>query len=49
MRFKMVLPYTFKEGRNVIAIPDFSELPVGILTITVKDAQQQHTVRVIKY
>jgi hypothetical protein len=44
-----VLPYTFKEGRNVIAIPDFSELPVGILTIIVKDAQQQHTVRVVKY
>jgi hypothetical protein len=43
------LPYTFRAGRNIIAIPDFSELPVGVLAITVKDAQQQHTVRVIKY
>jgi hypothetical protein len=33
------LPYTFREGRNVIAIPDFSELPVGVLTITIKEAQ----------
>ena len=47
-RFVKTIPYSFEAGRNVIALSDFVQLPLGVLNIAIFDGQETHTVRVVK-